>query len=111
MYIQLGVIGLFMLALVLLTFYRRIYKAISTHPSSATLCLAFFTVSIIYNYTEAAFRNNLLWLTVIMVNLVTAVALDAIPAEAERKETITRQLAGRKSIRRQLPHASRLNRI
>jgi O-antigen ligase len=60
MYIELGLVGLLTLLLVLLFFYRRIYRELSVNPSYAVpLCP--FCGNPIYNYTEAAFVNCLLW--------------------------------------------------
>jgi O-antigen ligase len=106
MYIELGVIGLFALALVLLFFYRRIYRELKANSGYAVLSLSFFVVLLIYNYTEAAFRNCLLWFTFLMVNLVSPVAGEAVIGATERPGVMPRRMSGPSKVRRRIPNVS-----
>jgi exopolysaccharide production protein ExoQ len=55
-YLNLGWAGLTMLALVILTGYRRVVLAVRQDPTAGKLRLAYFVLALIYNFTEAAFK-------------------------------------------------------
>jgi exopolysaccharide production protein ExoQ len=63
-YLNLGLVGVFLLCCFLISSYRTIWRGIRT-PSSiaglASLSLAVWTVLLFYNETEAAFQSGLLW--------------------------------------------------
>lgn len=66
-YISLGLVGLFLLALFLIASYRSIGKALSSGFSLASLSLALWTVLLFYNVTESAFRGSqLMWLAFLL---------------------------------------------
>ncbi len=77
-YLNLGLIGLALLVLLLLSSYRRICAALKSSPSLASFSLAFWVISLFYNMTEAAFRGGLLWLILLLGTL-------AVPNRAERR--------------------------
>jgi O-antigen ligase len=69
-YLNLGMVGLSMLVIFLLASYRLIFRAIRTTPGAALLSLALWSGIILYNVTEAAFKNNhALWLCFLVCNL------------------------------------------
>lgn len=55
-YLNLGWVGLTLLALVMLTGYRNAVAAFRYDPEIGSLRLAYFSVAVVYNFTEAAFR-------------------------------------------------------
>lgn len=55
-YLNLGWIGLFFLAVVLVRGYRNIVTAMCRNPDVGSLWLAYFSVAVVYNFTEAAFK-------------------------------------------------------
>jgi exopolysaccharide production protein ExoQ len=54
-YLNLGWIGVVLLSWMLVTGYVKVVGAIRRHPEG-TLCLAYFVVAVVYNFTEAAFK-------------------------------------------------------
>jgi exopolysaccharide production protein ExoQ len=77
-YLNLGLIGLFLLGGFLIASYRTICRRL-TIPSSfafASLVLALWTILLFYNVTEAAFKSQLMWLTF-------RLGVIAIPGSAE----------------------------
>jgi exopolysaccharide production protein ExoQ len=54
-YLNLGWIGVGLLAIVLVTGYRRVIAAFRRHSPLSSLWMTFFVVGVIYNFTEAAF--------------------------------------------------------
>lgn len=58
-YLNLGWIGVILLALVLVTGYRKVIAAYRRKMPLATLALAYFLVGLAYNFTEAAFFRML----------------------------------------------------
>jgi len=69
-YLNLGLIGVFLLVLFLLSSYRTICENLTLHSELASLSLAIWTILILYNVTEAAFKGGLLWLVVLLGSVV-----------------------------------------
>ena len=65
-YINLGLIGLSLLAAFLIASYRTIGRRLSSGSAIALLSLALWTVLLFYNVTEAAFKGQLIWLTFLL---------------------------------------------
>jgi O-antigen ligase len=65
-YVNLGAIGLLLLAAFLVASYRTICKRMESFPALASLGLAVWTVILFYDVTEVAFKNGLLWLTLLL---------------------------------------------
>jgi O-antigen ligase len=63
-FLQLGWIGIALLMVVILTGYRNAYRKWRADPSVGSLCLAYFFVALVYNFTEAAWFKILapVWL-------------------------------------------------
>jgi O-antigen ligase len=78
-YLNLGLIGLFLLVGFLLTSYRRICKTLSGSTTLASFNIALWAVVLFYNMTEAAFRFSLMW----MAFLIAAIA---VPSGEEVQE-------------------------
>jgi exopolysaccharide production protein ExoQ len=74
-YLNLGLIGLFLLAGFLIRSYRVI---VGIKSSLASLSLALWTVLLFYNATESAFKGHLMWVAF----LLGAIVLPARPAPA-----------------------------
>jgi exopolysaccharide production protein ExoQ len=55
-FLNLGWIGVILLAVVIVTGYRRIVDAVHRQYAAADLMLAFFVVGIVYNFTEGGFK-------------------------------------------------------
>jgi len=63
LYLNLGWIGVILLAGLIINGYRNVIAAFRRDPALANLNLAFFVVAIIYNFTEAGFRETtLVWI-------------------------------------------------
>jgi O-antigen ligase len=61
-YLNLGFIGLGILVAMIVTGYKNVIAAVRQDPYNASLRLAFFLVAVIYNFTEAGFREtSLVW--------------------------------------------------
>jgi exopolysaccharide production protein ExoQ len=56
-YLDLGWVGLGLLALVMVWGYRSIIRALRCDPEAGRIRLAFFVVAVLYNLTEHAFRE------------------------------------------------------
>jgi exopolysaccharide production protein ExoQ len=62
-YLNLGWIGITLLAVLVVTGYRNLLSAFRRHPDTTSLKLGYFIVAIIYNLTESAFRvQNPIWI-------------------------------------------------
>ncbi len=75
-YLNLGVIGLFLLGAFLMATYRTICRRLDCLPSLGSLTLAVWAVLVFYNITEAAFQSGLLWMVLMLGSI-------AVPALAE----------------------------
>jgi exopolysaccharide production protein ExoQ len=66
-YLNLGWMGLSLLAFVLLTGYRRIVSRLRMYPETGNLALAYFVVAVVYSLTEAGFRMfSLVWIALLL---------------------------------------------
>lgn len=71
-YLNLGWIGLSLLAVVMLSSYRRIVSAFRSCSDVALLLLSYFVVSLIYSLTEAGFRMMApVWIALLLA-IITA---------------------------------------
>src|SRR5438309_6099997 len=65
-YLNLGLIGIFLLAGFLIASYRTICRRLEPFSSLASLTLALWIVMLFYSVTEAGFRSGLMWLTFLL---------------------------------------------
>jgi exopolysaccharide production protein ExoQ len=82
-YLNLGLIGVFLLGGLLVTRYRNICGKLTSSPSLASLNLTLWTIMLFYNMTEAAFKSSLMWL----VFLLGAIAIPERGADQLRSVT------------------------
>lgn len=68
-YLNLGLIGLALLLLFLLSGYGKIWTLLRSSPALGSLHLAFWAIMLFYNMTEAGFRGGLLWLMLLLGTL------------------------------------------
>jgi hypothetical protein len=68
MYLNLGILGLLILGIFLFASYRRICRGLSTQPNTAFLCLSLWTILLLYDITESAFKIHMLWFTFLLLN-------------------------------------------
>jgi O-antigen ligase len=66
-YLNLGWIGIGLLAVIFVTGYRSIVRLLSQEPEAARLCLACFLIGVAYNFTEAAIKTTgLVWIAFVL---------------------------------------------
>jgi O-antigen ligase len=68
-YLNLGIVGLCLLAAVMIQSCRRIYQRLATMPHFASLALAVWTVLLIASVTEAIFKFVLPWSAFLMLTI------------------------------------------
>jgi exopolysaccharide production protein ExoQ len=69
-YLNLGWIGVTLLAVLLVTGYRNVLAAFRYNSENASLRLGLFVVALIYNLTEAAFRTqNPIWIVFLLATI------------------------------------------
>jgi exopolysaccharide production protein ExoQ len=67
-YLNLGWAGVFFIALLLVTGYKRVISGIRRNPEKASLFLGFFLCMLFYSFTEAAFRMmTIAWVFLLLV--------------------------------------------
>jgi exopolysaccharide production protein ExoQ len=69
-YLDLGLIGLFLLCVFLVTSYREICRRLDSADALGSLGLGLWAILLFYNVTEAAFEGSLLWIAFLTVALV-----------------------------------------
>lgn len=84
-YLNLGIVGLFLLSALLISNYRIICRRFNSASSFASLSLALWAVTLLYNVTEAAFKFHFMW----VVYLIGAIAIPA-PSHAPARRFILR---------------------
>jgi exopolysaccharide production protein ExoQ len=80
-YLNLGLLGLCLLGLFLVTTYARISSQLRAAPHLASLGIALWTILLAYNVTEAAFKSQLLWFTFLLTSVTVAIP-KPVPAPA-----------------------------
>jgi exopolysaccharide production protein ExoQ len=87
-YLNLGLIGVALLLVLLMTSYRAICKRLSPAFSLASLGLALWTILLFYNMTEAAvFNGQLLWLIFMLVAIIVSTYPQNAPAAPPLKSS------------------------
>ena len=81
--LNLGWIGIALLALLLITGYRNIISALRRNVPIASLELAYFLIAVIYSFTEAGFRM----LAITWIFLLLAIAAARVPVPETETET------------------------
>lgn len=69
-YLNLGVIGVVLLAVLIVTGYRNVILAFTCAPGVASLWLAYFVAAVAYNFTESAFGGAAIWITFLLAIVV-----------------------------------------
>lgn len=80
-YLELGIIGLFLLVGFLVASYRTVCRRLTPRSSLGSLTLAVWTILLFYNVTEASLGGGVLWLTLLLGAL-------AVPERAARGQTV-----------------------
>jgi exopolysaccharide production protein ExoQ len=68
-YLNLGLIGLFLLGWFLIASYRTICTRLKPFSNLASLTLALWLTMLFYSVTEAGFRSGLIWLTFLLAGV------------------------------------------
>lgn len=76
MYLNLGFVGLAILAALLISIYRSVCKRLTHDPLDASFAFAMWVVLLFYNVTEAAFRGQLMWIVFLMAAMTVSAARD-----------------------------------
>jgi exopolysaccharide production protein ExoQ len=85
-YLNLGLVGVSLISLILVRGYKRAIDAFRQDPSMAGLMLAYVTVAVIYNVTEAGFRPlTLIWCTLLLSVFSTSRVIGSL-CESENSE-------------------------
>jgi len=89
-YLNLGWIGVALLAALILTGYRRIFATFRRAPVAGSLGLAYFVAQVTYNFTEAGFRMmDPLWILFLLSVIgVPNAAVSESPADLDVGPTI-----------------------
>ncbi len=83
-YLNLGYIGLALLAGILLTGYRKIGNTVTSSLSLAPFSLAVWSVMLFYNITEAAFRSGWMWIAILLTTMEVAyISSDKLESSSE----------------------------
>jgi exopolysaccharide production protein ExoQ len=93
-YINLGIVGLFLVGSLLVSSYRRICNSLATtYSSSVSLAAGLLAIAFFYNLTEAAFSASFMCLTFLLGTIVVprrATSPELIPAESPFKRLPSR---------------------
>ncbi len=97
-YLNLGVVGLVLLTILLISSYQAICKKLTPYSNSASLFVALWTIALFYNMTEAAFKAPFMSLTFLLGSIAVATPGSAPareplferPSAKKRKDTFVR---------------------
>jgi O-antigen ligase len=65
-YLNLGLVGLALLAGVVISSYRKICRRLNSDPKAASLDLTFWVTMLFFSATEAGFRSGLMWIVFLL---------------------------------------------
>jgi exopolysaccharide production protein ExoQ len=83
-YLNLGFIGVAMLAAMIVKGYRNVRNQLNRDPETGRLLIAYFVVGLTYNFTEAAIRTtDPMWITFLLA--IVAVPMACLPEETETR--------------------------
>jgi O-antigen ligase len=68
-YLNLGLVGLGLLILFLISVYRRVCRQLSTSLHFASFAMGLWTVMLFHNITESSFGASLLWLAMLLCSI------------------------------------------
>ena len=94
-YLNQGLIGLFLLAGFLVASYRTICRRVGTLSSLGSLSLALWTVLLFYNVTESAFRGHLMWVAFVLGVIVVPGLTRRTRNEGASEQRLSRPVPGR----------------
>jgi len=82
-YLDLGIIGFFLVAGLLIASYKSIWRKLMQSPSLASLALPLWIIALFYNMTEAAFTAPFMCLTFLLgtIDVPRKAAVRGVPAE------------------------------
>jgi O-antigen ligase len=94
-YLNLGWIGVALLAVLIVTGYRKVMLGLRRDPDIGRLMLAYFVVALVYNFTEAGFRMlDAVWISFLLAIMAASGGLVRRRTNrAAQLETSSRQLA------------------
>lgn len=94
-YLNLGWIGVALLAILIVTGYRNVVLVLRRDPGVGRLMLAYFVVGVVYNFTEAGFRMmDPVWITFLLAIMVVPGGWARSRTKSTvQLETFSRQLA------------------
>jgi O-antigen ligase len=76
-YLNLGIIGVALLIIFLISTYKSICKQLDASSDMGSMLLALWIILIVYNFTESAFKGQLMWLIFLLGVIV-------VPAKARK---------------------------
>jgi exopolysaccharide production protein ExoQ len=89
-YLNLGLVGLALLVVFMISIYRRACKQLRTSPHFASLTLGLWTAMVFYNVTEAALGASLLWYAILLCGIDIRPSHAVMPSGA-RPRIVPRQ--------------------
>jgi O-antigen ligase len=97
-YLNLGLVGVFLIALILISGYRRAVAAFRKHSSTGGLFLAYIIAVAFYNITEAGFRFlDLMWifllLAIVSASGIVAGVVSGVPRSDKNGRARSRRQA------------------
>lgn len=79
-YLNLGWVGVTLLAILIVTGYRNVMRTLRHDPVLGRLMLAFFVIALMYNFTEAAFKNGCsVWIAFLLAITVVPTIKQLLP--------------------------------
>jgi len=87
-YVNLGWVGIFFLAIVILVGLRTVIASCRTNPDWGPLKVAFFLICLTYNFSEAAFKMmSPVWMMFLWATMSTPPAAATVPAADTERRT------------------------
>ncbi|MGB7750238.1 MAG: O-antigen ligase family protein [Candidatus Acidiferrales bacterium] len=87
-YLNLGIIGLLLIAAIVIDSYRKICKLLAPFSSLASLSMALWTIMLFYCVAEVGFRSGLMWLAFLLV-AISVKHRDRVPVTVPTMQNVS----------------------
>jgi len=99
LYLNLGIVGLFLLIAFFVSSYRKSFRNLGAETGFASFSVAFWTIVPFYNMTEAAFRMHLMWVAFLFVAMPVCTPRKRVVKAAACQEAKPNYSAGKQNQR------------
>ena len=93
LYLNLGIVGVFLIIMFMIAGYRTICRKLVSCPHIASLAITLWLCTVVYNLTESAYGASPLWFVLVMIVAALSTGTMRLPTEEDACGTVPSQPA------------------